>query len=297
MNIQKSFEETEKGSLYVVPTPIGNLEDMTYRALKTLESVDFIAAEDTRNTRKLLNHFDISTSLISYHEHNESAREELLLKKLTEGESFAIVSDAGMPAISDPGQNIVRSAMENDFKVVVLPGANAALCALIGSGLPTNEFYFYGFLPRKKKEKEAELVRLKNLQATLLFYESPHRLKDTLKVMKKVLGMRNAAIARELTKRFEEYIRGTMDELIAWSEENGPRGEFCIVVDGSKEAGNSDVSEWWQDLSMKNHVTSYMEKKHYSSKEAIKQVALDRNVPKREVYNAYHVAKDHLSQE
>jgi 16S rRNA (cytidine1402-2'-O)-methyltransferase len=289
MNIQKSFEVTEKGVLYVVPTPIGNLEDITYRALKTLESVHFIAAEDTRNTKKLLNHFDISTSLISYHEHNKLAREEQLLRKLEEGESIAIVSDAGMPAISDPGYEIIRSAMEKEFKVVVLPGATAALCALIGSGLPTDEFYFYGFLPRKKKEKEAELVRLKNLQATLLFYESPYRLKDTLNVMKEVLGARTVAIARELTKRFEEYIRGSMDEVIAWSEENELRGEFCIVIDGSKESEEPAAFEWWQDLSINSHVKSYMEKENYSSKAAIKQAALDRNVPKREVYHAYHV--------
>jgi len=291
MNIQKSFEETEKGVLYAVPTPIGNLEDITYRALKVLESVHFIAAEDTRNTKKLLNHFNITTSLISYHEHNKMAREEQLLEKLAKGESIAIVSDAGMPAISDPGQEIVQAALEKDFKIVVLPGANAALCALIGSGLPTNEFYFYGFLPRKKKEKEAELIRLKNLQATLLFYESPYRLKDTLKAMKETLGTRNTAIARELTKRFEEYVRGPVDEVIAWSDNHDLRGEFCIVVEGS--AGNEAEQQpaWWQNLSIEEHVKSYMTKENYTSKDAIKWAALDRNVPKREVYQAYHLGK------
>ncbi|MFA1822354.1 16S rRNA (cytidine(1402)-2'-O)-methyltransferase [Virgibacillus oceani] len=290
MNIQKSFEETEKGVLYVVPTPIGNLEDITYRALKILESAHYIAAEDTRNTKKLLNHFEIATSLISYHEHNKMAREEQLIHKLSQGESIAIVSDAGMPAISDPGYEIVQTAIKREFKVVVLPGANAALCALIGSGLPTNEFYFYGFLPRKKKEKETELVRLKNVQATLLFYESPYRLKDTLKIMKSSLGMRQAAIARELTKRFEEYVRGSLDELMTWSNENEIRGEFCIIVEGS-EAGavENEPAIWWRELSIEEHVNHYVEKENYRNKEAIKRVALDRNVPKREIYQAYHV--------
>jgi 16S rRNA (cytidine1402-2'-O)-methyltransferase len=291
MNIQKSFEETKNGILYVVPTPIGNLEDITYRALKILEAVHLIAAEDTRNTKKLLNHFEITTSLISYHEHNKMAREEQLLEKLAKGESIAIVSDAGMPAISDPGQKIVQAALEKDLKVVVLPGANAALCALIGSGLPTNEFYFYGFLPRKKKEKEAELTRLKNLQATLLFYESPYRLKDTLKAIKEILGTRGTAIARELTKRFEEYVRGPVDEVIAWSDEQDLRGEFCIVVEGSTGNEAEEPPDWWQNLFIEEHVKYYMTKENHTSKEAIKRVALDRNVPKREVYQAYHVEK------
>jgi 16S rRNA (cytidine1402-2'-O)-methyltransferase len=291
VNIQKSFEETDKGVLYVVPTPIGNLEDMTYRALKTLESVAIIAAEDTRNTKKLLNHFDIQTPLISYHEHNKLAREEQLLQKLAQGESIAVVSDAGMPGISDPGFEIVQAAIGDDLPVVVLPGANAALCALVGSGLPTDEFYFYGFLPRKKKEKQSELARLKDLPATLLFYESPYRLKDTLNVLKDTLGTRHAAIARELTKRFEEYVRGTMDELIAWSEANELRGEFCIIVEGSTGGEINESAGWWQDLSVEEHVENYMEKDGYTSKEAIKRVALDRDVPKREIYQAYHLGE------
>jgi len=291
VNIQKSFEETDKGVLYIVPTPIGNLEDITYRALKTLKSVNIIAAEDTRNTKKLLNHFDIQTPLISYHEHNKLGREERLLEKLSRGESVAIVSDAGMPGISDPGFDIVQAATRANLPVIVLPGANAALCALIGSGLPTNEFYFYGFLPRKKKEKQSELARLKDFQVTLLFYESPYRLKDTLHGMKDILGMRHAALARELTKRFEEYVRGTMDDLITWSEKNEHRGEFCIVVEGSTEPEIGKRSEWWQELSIEEHVNGYMDKADYTSKAAIKQAALDRNVPKREIYQAYHVGK------
>src|SRR5690625_3198846 len=214
MKIQKSFEDNECGIVYVVPTPIGNLEDITFRALKILKEVTVIAAEDTRNTRNLLNYFDIHTPLLSYHEHNKAAREEQLIERLKAGEKIALVSDAGMPAVSDPGYELVQAAIEADQSVVVLPGANAALCALVGSGLTTTEFLFYGFLPRKKKEKEAELQRLQSLEATLLFYESPHRLKATLIALHDQLGDRPVAIGRELTKRFEEYIRGTASELI-----------------------------------------------------------------------------------
>jgi 16S rRNA (cytidine1402-2'-O)-methyltransferase len=288
MIIQKSFETREVGSLYVVPTPIGNLEDITYRALSILKSVSVIAAEDTRNTIKLLNHFEISTPLISYHEHNKIGREDQLLEKLANGESIALVSDAGMPAISDPGYEIVKAATEREFPVVVLPGANAALCALVGSGLPNEEFLFYGFLPRKQKEKEAELERLGRLQATLLFYESPYRIKDTLKTIQKQLGNRNIAIARELTKRFEEYVRGTVDELVEWSKENEPKGEFCIVVEGRSETLEIETASWWEELELPDHVEHYVQD-GFSSKDAIKQVAKDRGLPKRDVYQAYHI--------
>ncbi|MFS0673844.1 16S rRNA (cytidine(1402)-2'-O)-methyltransferase [Ornithinibacillus sp. 179-J 7C1 HS] len=288
MIVQKSFETHDVGSLYIVPTPIGNLEDITYRALSILKSVSVIAAEDTRNTKKLLNHFEISTPLISYHEHNKHGREEQLLERLANGESIALVSDAGMPAISDPGYEIVKAATEQEYPVIVLPGANAALCALVGSGLPNKEFLFYGFLPRKQKDKEAELERLGRLQATILFYESPYRIKETLKSIQKTLGNRPIAIARELTKRFEEYVRGTVDELVEWANENEPKGEFCIVVEGSSEPEEVEKEAWWENLELSDHVKHYMEE-GMSSKDAIKQVAKDRNLPKREVYQAYHV--------
>lgn len=289
MNIQKSFNDKAKGIIYLVPTPIGNLEDITYRALKTLKSVSIIAAEDTRNTIKLLNHFEIPTPLISYHEHNKLSRAEQLLERVQNGESIAIVSDAGMPAISDPGYELVQAAIDRDQSVVVLPGANAALCALVGSGLSPKEFYFYGFLPRKKKEKAAELDRLKAIQATLLFYESPYRMKDTLKVIHEQLGNREAAIARELTKLFEEYVRGTIEELLIWADKNELRGEFCIIVDGNLEFEDQDTSLWWSHLSTIDHVNYYIEENNVSSKDAIKKTAMDRQIPKREVYQKFHI--------
>ncbi|WP_164670607.1 16S rRNA (cytidine(1402)-2'-O)-methyltransferase [Virgibacillus doumboii] len=289
MKIQNSFSGDAEGGLYVVPTPIGNLEDITYRALKILKTVSVIAAEDTRNTRKLLNHFEIATPLISYHEHNKESREREMIDRLTNDESIAVVSDAGMPAISDPGYELVQAAIEADKPVVVLPGANAALCALVGSGLSAGEFHYYGFLPRKKKDKTMELERLKTLQATLIFYESPYRLKDTLKALHEQLGNRQMAAARELTKKFEEYVRGTIEELISWTEEKELKGEFCLVVEGSSEAVAEENSLWWSHLSIKNHVTAYINEENIPSKEAIKRVAADRNMAKRDVYQAFHI--------
>ncbi|MFD1172877.1 16S rRNA (cytidine(1402)-2'-O)-methyltransferase [Oceanobacillus picturae] len=289
MKVQKSYEEGSGGTLYVVPTPIGNLEDITFRALRTLKEVAVIAAEDTRNTKKLLNHFEINTPLISYHEHNKLGREEQLLPRMIDGESIAVVSDAGMPAISDPGYELVQAAIDNDLPVVVLPGANAALCALVGSGLSAKTFHFYGFLPRKKKDKEAELERLKGLQDTLLFYESPHRLKDTLKALRDQLGQRQAVIARELTKRFEEYSRGTTEELLTYVSENQLKGECCIVVEGSSSDIEENTVLWWSHLPVRDHVTYYIEEENLPSKEAIKKVASERQMPKRDVYQTYHI--------
>ncbi|MFD2045589.1 16S rRNA (cytidine(1402)-2'-O)-methyltransferase [Ornithinibacillus salinisoli] len=292
MQIQKSFDQTTEGVLYVVPTPIGNLEDITYRALTILQQVSVIAAEDTRNTIKLLNHFDIPTSLISYHEHNKMERENQLVSRIQNGEQVAIVSDAGMPAISDPGYELVQAVLENDLPVIVLPGANAALCALVGSGLPSTEFYFYGFLPRKKKEKEAELIRLKALKATLLFYESPYRIKETLKAIKEQLGNRQVTIARELTKRFEEYVRGNAEELLNWAESTELKGEFCLVVEGSDEKEADIIDIWWSHLSVIDHVEHYIREASLSNKEAIKRVAKERQLPKRDVYQAYHIENE-----
>lgn len=289
MKTQKSFESTEKGTVYIVPTPIGNLEDITYRALKILESASLIAAEDTRNTKKLLTHFDISTHLISYHDHNKESRGEQLLERLENGESIAFVSDAGMPGISDPGYEMVQSAIAQAIPVVVLPGANAALCALVGSGLPTKEFLFYGFLPRKKKDRLKELERLKSMQATLLFYESPHRLKETVAAIYEQLGNRKLSLAREITKRFEEYIRGSVSEVVEWIEQTELKGEFCIVVEGNEEDTASPNTLWWSHLSVMEHVIHYMEEENISSKEAIKKAAVERQMPKREVYQTYHI--------
>ncbi|MYL35935.1 16S rRNA (cytidine(1402)-2'-O)-methyltransferase [Pontibacillus yanchengensis] len=289
MNIQKSYQidSNEQGVLYIVPTPIGNLEDITYRALRTLEEVDQIAAEDTRQTKKLLSHFDIHTPLISYHEHNKYNREDYFIEEIQEGKTFAIVSDAGMPGVSDPGYEMVQAAISNGIKVIVLPGANAALCALVGSGLDTSRFFFYGFLPRKKKERKEELEKLQKTTSTILFYESPHRLKEVVKHMYELFGERHMVLARELTKKYEEFIRGTTSELLAWVEENEIRGEFCIIVEGNLEEEIETNELWWSHLSLVEHVEEYVQKQ-YTSKEAIKKVAQERKLPKREVYQAYH---------
>lgn len=289
MMIQKSFANEIEGAIILVPTPIGNLEDITYRALNTLKTATVIAAEDTRNTRKLLNYFEITTPLTSYHEYTKKEKIEKLINEAERGAKIAVVSDAGMPAISDPGTDIVEAALERNIKVIVLPGANAALSALVGSGLSTEEFYFYGFLPRKKKEMVEVLERLRSISATLLFYESPFRVKQTVNVLHETLGNREIVLARELTKRFEEYIRGTMEEVLAWTETNELKGEFVIVVEGASEDETDTEGDWWTGLDMKEHVEHYMDKEGLSSKEAIKQTAVDRGIPKREVYQNYHI--------
>ncbi|HEY4599875.1 MAG TPA: 16S rRNA (cytidine(1402)-2'-O)-methyltransferase [Cerasibacillus sp.] len=287
MDIQKSFEQRETGTLYVVPTPIGNLEDMTFRAINTLKNVSLIAAEDTRHTKNLLRHFNINTPLISYHEHNKNAREQMLLQHLKDKEDIAIVSDAGMPAISDPGHDIVQAAIKEHISVVVLPGANAALCALVGSGLSTNQFTFYGFLPRKKKEKQAELERLRDYATTLIFYESPFRVKQTVKVIQDVFDeSHHIVLARELTKRFEEYTRGTVREVLEWIETQELKGEYCIIVEKG-QAKDEQLSLWWSNLTIQQHVDHYV-REGFSTKEAIKHAASDRQLPKRTIYQAYH---------
>lgn len=289
MNIQKSFQSDSKATLYVVPTPIGNLEDITFRALKTLKKVEIIAAEDTRRTSQLLNHFEIQTSLISYHDHNKHQRIEQLIGFLKAGKNLALVSDAGMPAISDPGYELIQATIEHHFPVVVLPGANAALCALIGSGLPTNHFLFYGFLPRKRKEKERALQELKEVKETILLYESPYRIRDTLQQIFENIGDRNITLARELTKKFEEYLRGKVTDMIEYFSEHEARGEFCIVIEGNKGSKRTkDQPLWWSHLSIKEHVLTYVERESLSNKDAIQKVATDRNLSRRVVYESFH---------
>lgn len=288
MNIQKSFNTvSEYGKLYLVATPIGNLEDMTMRAIRTLQEVDLIAAEDTRMTRKLLTHFEIKTKCVSYHEHNKEASGSELLKMLMEGKHIAIVSDAGMPAISDPGADIARDAIAEGISVIPIPGANAALSSLIVSGLPTERFCFIGFLPRDKKSMLAVLNNYITYTETLMFYESPHRIKKTLEVLHECFGDRKIAIARELTKRHEEIIRGHISECMEWFEHNQPLGEFCVIVEGLDQAGLKRIeeaaNEWWQEMSLEQHVEHY--ESTMSRKDAIKQVANDRGLAKRDVYN------------
>ncbi|MFF2450309.1 16S rRNA (cytidine(1402)-2'-O)-methyltransferase [Neobacillus sp. NPDC058068] len=286
---QKSFENEEhKGILYLVPTPIGNLEDMSFRAVRILKEANLIAAEDTRNTKKLCNYFNIETPVVSYHEHNKESSGEKLIQRVKEGLKIALVSDAGMPAISDPGYELVAAAIEERVPVVPLPGANAALTSLIASGLACQPFYFYGFLNRSKKEKRAELEALKWQSATIIFYESPHRLKETLAIIQEVLGNRKIAICRELTKKYEEFIRGTVEEVITWASQDEIRGEFCLIVEGTDEQQEEGPS-WWHELSLAEHVNHYISEKDIPSKEAIKQTAKDRGINKREVYQAYHV--------
>nr|WP_194841204.1 16S rRNA (cytidine(1402)-2'-O)-methyltransferase [Sporosarcina cascadiensis] len=287
---QKSAEETAAGKLFIVGTPIGNLEDMTYRAVRILQEADFIAAEDTRNTIKLCNHFDIHTPMISYHEHNTRDAGEKIIDYLQNGKDVAIVSDAGMPCISDPGADLVELAIEHDLAVVPVPGPNAAVTALVASGITPQPFLFWGFLPRQKKEQKAQLVELQRYKETLLFYEAPHRLKQTLRNMAEQFGNeRKIVMARELTKRFEELLRGSLAEAIEWADTNEIRGEFCLVVEGNQETSNEETEEWWTELSIKEHVERVIEQQDIRSKEAIKEVAEARGMGKRDVYQAYHV--------
>ncbi|QEO64348.1 16S rRNA (cytidine(1402)-2'-O)-methyltransferase [Bacillus altitudinis] len=287
---QKSFDgQSEMGILYLVPTPIGNLEDMTFRAIQTLKDVDYIAAEDTRQTKKLCHVYEIDTPLTSYHEHNKDSSGHKLIEWLKEGKNIALVSDAGLPTISDPGAEVVRDFTNIGGYVIPLPGANAALTALIASGIAPQPFFFYGFLDRQKKEKKKQLEALKKRQETIVFYEAPHRLKETLTVMKEVWGNRNIAITRELTKKFEEFIRGDLEYALTWVTEQQIRGEFCLVVQGNDQ-DEEELNEeaWWNSLSEKEHVIHYIEE-GLTSKEAIKRTAVERGVPKRTIYEAYHI--------
>nr|WP_193580948.1 16S rRNA (cytidine(1402)-2'-O)-methyltransferase [Paenibacillus aceris] len=271
----------------MVATPIGNLEDMTFRAIRILKEVSLIAAEDTRQTRKLLTHFEVATRLVSYHEHNKQASGPELVRLLLEGQSIALVSDAGLPAISDPGYDLVRMAVEQGVPVVPIPGANAALSALIASGLPTERFTFVGFLPREKKDQTKVLEGLQHVQDTLLFYESPHRVDKTLTRMAEVWGPeRRVCLARELTKRYEEFLRGTIAECLEHLAQHPPQGEYCVIAEGaSAESAKQAADGWWEAMTLGEHVEHY-EGLGSDRKEAMKQAASDRGLSKRDVYNA-----------
>lgn len=291
MKTQKSFSgQSTTGILYLVATPIGNLEDMTIRAIRMMKEADYIAAEDTRNTKKLCNYFEIDTPLISYHEHNLEYGGDKLLELLRAGKNIALVSDAGLPCISDPGADIVAKAVAENLSVVPVPGANAALSALISSGLSTLSFTFHGFLPRQKKDRKAALEAIQYHKETMIFYEAPHRLKDTLRDAQQILGSsRKVVLAREVTKKFEEFVRGTLDEAIDWAENEEIRGEFVLVFAGSTEENPLDSEKWWMNLSIADHVNQVIEKQSLTSKEAIKVVAVERDLPKRDVYQEYHI--------
>ncbi|MGF7058420.1 16S rRNA (cytidine(1402)-2'-O)-methyltransferase [Brassicibacter mesophilus] len=272
------------GKLYICPTPIGNLDDITIRVLNTLSEVDLIAAEDTRHTIKLLNHFEIKKPLTSYHEHNKREKGNFLIQKLLHGENIAIVSDAGMPGISDPGEDIIKLAIENAIDVIALPGPTASILALVTSGLPTSRFVFEGFMASNKKERKERLEKLKIEERTIIFYESPHRLINLLEDMLQVLGEREISVARELTKKYEEVFRGDISDALYKFKKNSPKGEFVVVVKGITLDFYEDTdNESWNDMTIKEHIILYMER-GFDKKEAIKRVSKERNIPKKEVY-------------
>ena len=271
--------------LYLVGTPIGNLEDMTFRAIRTLQEVDIIACEDTRVTKKLCHHFNIETPLKSYHEHNKIQMTEALIKLLEAGQNIALVSDAGLPLISDPGYELVVRARQEGVDVVPIPGANAGLTALMASGLPSFTYTFLGFLPRKTKEK-LEILQVRMFQeSTLILYESPFRVKDTLQAIAEVDSERRVTLGRELTKKFEQIATATVSELIAQLEDVIPlKGEFVVLIEGAT-AQTTDA--WFDGLSIVEHVEHYIDQQ-MKPKQAIKQVAQEREMATKAVYNIYH---------
>ena len=275
-----------KGTLYLCATPIGNLEDMTFRAVRILKEVDVIAAEDTRNSVKLLNHFDIHTPMTSYHEFNKIDKGQYLVKRLLEGENIALITDAGMPGISDPGEELVRMCREAGITVTVLPGACACVTALVISGRPTRRFCFEAFLPTDKKERRAVLEELKAETRTSIIYEAPHRLVKTLQELLNELGDRNITVCKELTKKHETGFETTLKEAVPYYEQNEPRGEYVLVLEGcSRQQMEQEAQDAWKEMSLGDHMKLY-EEQGMNRKDAMKQVAKDRGVGKREIYQA-----------
>ncbi|MBF1249759.1 MAG: 16S rRNA (cytidine(1402)-2'-O)-methyltransferase [Lachnospiraceae bacterium] len=277
------------GIIYLVATPIGNLKDITMRALEILKSADIVAAEDTRNTIHLLNYYGIKASMTSYHEYNKIEKAQVLVEQALAGKNIALVTDAGMPAVSDPGEDLVRIAYENGVKVSVIPGASASVSALALSGLPTRRFAFEAFLPVDKKEREMVLEQMKRETRTMILYEAPHRLVKTLQLLMQVLGEeRKISIVRELTKLHEEVLQFRLGEAVKAYEEDGlqPRGEYVLVIEGISNAEYiKEEQREWESLSIAEHVTFY-EKKGMDHKEAMRMAARDRGVSKREIYQA-----------
>ena len=270
------------GKLYLVATPIGNLEDITYRAVETLRIVDVIAAEDTRHSLKLLNHLGISKPLISYHRHNEDNKTELLINKLLNGENIALITDAGTPAISDPGEEVVKQAIENNIEIIPIPGACALINALICSGMNTKEFSFYGFLPLNKKLRKNKFDEIKRENKTIILYEAPHKINQTLKDILEELGDVNIVIARELTKIHEEFIRGKVSFIINKYQEL--KGEIIIIIEGNEKINpQENIKEILNNMSIDEHY-EYYAKQNLNKKEIIKKIAKDRNVNKNEIY-------------
>ena len=270
------------GKLYIVATPIGNLSDITLRAIETLKSVDIIAAEDTRHTLKLLNHLEIKKTLISYYKQTEKTKSDVLIEKLLEGKNIAVVSDAGTPGISDPGEEIIRNAIEAGIEIIPIPGACAAINGLIVSGMSTKEFLFVGFLPVNKKEKKEKLEEIKELRQTIIFYEAPHKIRKTLEDMMEIIGNRKITLAREMTKIHEDFTRGTIEEVLEKLGE--PKGEFVIIMEGNKEENNKSI---FSKMSLEEHFLIY-EKQGLDKKQIIKKIAEDRNVSKNEIYKYFY---------
>lgn len=275
----------EKGTLYLVATPIGNLQDITLRAINTLKEVELIAAEDTRQTIKLLNHFEIKKPLVSYYEHNKIVKGNYLIEQLQQGKDIALVSDAGTPGISDPGEDLVKLCIENDIKVTMIPGPVAAITGMVISGIPTGRFVFEGFLPMNKRTRQERLKQLKDETRTIIFYEAPHKLPYTLKDMYNAWGDRRIALARELTKRYEEVIRCSLFEAMERFQAESPKGEFVVIIEGQDEEVLQEIEkDKYSDITIEEHVEKYI-KEGLTKKEAIKKVAEDRGINKRDVYN------------
>lgn len=272
------------GKLYLVATPIGNLEDITLRAIRILKEVDIIIAEDTRQTLKLLNHLEISKPLISYHRHNEEIKVDGLIEKLEQGNNIALVSDAGTPVISDPGEIIVKEALKNNIDIIPIPGACALINGLIASGIDAKEFSFLGFLSLNKKIRKEKLEEIKNENKTIILYEAPHKILNTLKDLQEVLEERQVVLARELTKIHEEFIRGTISEILEKYKE--PRGEHIIIIEGNKLKKEDIKNDLFECMSIKEHY-AYYEKKGFSKNEIIKKIAKDKNVTKNEIYKLF----------
>lgn len=272
--------------MYLVATPIGNLEDITLRALRILREADIIAAEDTRQTLKLLNHFGIRNTLVSYYEHNKAEKGNYLISRLLEGKNVALVSDAGTPGISDPGEDLVRLAVSKGIPVTMVPGPAAVIAGVVLSGLPSGRFVFEGFLPMNKRVRRERLGSISRETRTMVFYEAPHKLIHTLKDLRDLLGNRRIAIARELTKKFEEVWRTTLDEAIARYGNEPPKGEFVIILEGADERGlHEEEIKSWEEVSIEEHVRMYMDS-GLDRKEAMKKVSEDRGISKRDVYNS-----------
>ena len=274
------MEKNELGKLYIVATPIGNLDDITLRAIKVLNMVDIVAAEDTRHTLKLLNHLEISKTLISYHRHNEDIKKDILIKDLKEGKNIALVSDAGTPGICDPGEEIIKECIKEKIEIIPIPGACAMINALISSGISTKEFVFFGFLPLNKKSRKEKLREIEEINKTIILYEAPHKLKTTLMDLKEILEDRKIVLAREITKIHEEFIREDIDTLINMAE--NLKGEIVLIIEGNKEVKENELN----GLTLEEHY-KYYEVQGLSKKDIIKKIAKDRNVNKNEIYQRF----------